>query len=46
MKLEEIITFKASTEFKKKLQKLADMDNRTISNYIKTLIEKEFKKLK
>ena len=40
---ETIITFKATTEFKERLQKMAAKDNRTVSSYIKNVLEKAMK---
>lgn len=40
---EAIITFKVTKEFKDKLQKLAAEENRSVSNYIKTVLEKIMK---
>ena len=40
MEKETVITFKATPEFKEKLQKMAAKENRTVSNYIKTILEK------
>ena len=35
----EIVTFKVTADFKKKLQAMADKDNRSVSNYIKNILE-------
>jgi predicted DNA-binding protein len=43
MEKETIITFKCTPEFKAKLQAMAAKDNRTVSNYIKTVLEKAMK---
>lgn len=44
--METVITFKATPEFKKKLQTMAAKENRTVSNYIKTVLEKAMKEKK
>ncbi len=40
------ISIRASEELKKMVEELAKADNRTVTNYIETLIKKEYEKLK
>jgi predicted transcriptional regulator len=42
-KEETVITFKATEDFKKRLQAMAEKENRSVSNYIKTVLEKTMK---
>lgn len=46
MKKEERLDIRTDTETKDKLKQLAKSENRTISNYIITLIQKEYEKIK
>lgn len=40
------ISFSCSEEMKKQLQKLADKDNRTLSNYLQVIIKKYLSEFK
>lgn len=40
----EIIRFRCTKKFKEKIKKIAKLDNRNPSNYIKTLIIEDMKK--
>ena len=44
MKYDKNIILRIDDETKDKLKELAKGENRTISNYIRTLIEKEYRK--
>lgn len=40
------INIRASTELKRMVEELAKSENRTVTNYLETLIRREYEKLK
>lgn len=43
---DNVLRFRCSGEFKAQVEKMAKSDNRTVSNFIKTVLEKEMAKMK